>query len=81
MPSVVRCDPSTEAPIIADPSPVNHLLSRLPAAEYQRLAGRMRLVTLDFKQVLHKYRERIEYVYFPIRGAVSAITIMEDGGA
>jgi len=57
----------------------NHLLSRLPPAEYQRLAARMKPVELEFKQVVHKFREPINYVYFPIHGAASAVTVMADG--
>jgi CRP-like cAMP-binding protein len=59
----------------------NLLLARLPPAEYQRLAARMRPVTLEFKQVLHKFRDPINFVYFPITGAASAVTIMENGSA
>ena len=59
----------------------NLLLERLAPPEYERLVGRMRLVTLEFKKILYKYREPIEYVYFPTRGAASALTIMENGDA
>ncbi len=59
----------------------NLFLARLPPAEYQRLAARMRPVNLGFKQVLYKYRGPIDYVYFPISGATSALTLMEDGSA
>jgi CRP-like cAMP-binding protein len=59
----------------------NLLLARLPPAESQRLLAKMRPVALEFKQVLHKFRCPIEYVYFPMRGAASAVTIMEDGSA
>lgn len=59
----------------------NLFLARLPPAEYQRLAARMRLVSLDFKQILYKYRGPIDCVYFPISGTASALTIMEDGSA
>jgi CRP-like cAMP-binding protein len=59
----------------------NQLLARLLPAEYQRLLERMRPVALEFKQVLYKAKDPIEFVYFPTRGAASAITIMEDGSA
>jgi CRP-like cAMP-binding protein len=59
----------------------NLLLARLPRAEYERLAPRMQPVVLEFRQVLYRYREPIRFVYFPTRGAVSAITTMEDGNA
>jgi len=59
----------------------NLVLARLPAADSQRLTARMRPVSLDFKQILYKHKAPIEYVYFPTRGAASALTIMEDGSA
>ncbi len=59
----------------------NRLLARLHRDDYQRLAARARLVNLDFKQTLYKYRAPIDYVYFPISGAASALTVMDDGSA
>lgn len=82
MPSVVRCDLTTVGYAMSIISGAeNLLLARLPASEYKRLASRMCLVTLDFKQIIYKYRAPIDYVYFPTRGAASAITIMENGSA
>jgi CRP-like cAMP-binding protein len=65
------------------PHPVgqNLLLLRLPRSERAKLADLMRPVALEFKQVLYRYREPIEYVYFPTGGAASAVTLMEDGRA
>lgn len=61
------------------PPPRNRLLGRLPAAEYQRLVSRMQPVTLEFEQVIHTFLQPINFVYFPITGAASAVTIMENG--
>jgi CRP-like cAMP-binding protein len=61
--------------------PKNLILARLPAADSQRLIARMRPVSLDFKQILYKSQAPIDYVYFPMSGAGSALTIMEDGSA
>ena len=63
------------------PHAQNLLLARLPPQEVQRLSNLMRPVALEFKQVLYKYRDPIHFVYFPTRGAASAITTMEDGSA
>jgi CRP-like cAMP-binding protein len=63
------------------PGARNLLLARLPEADYARLAGRMRLVNLEFKQTLYKVRAPIKSVFFPIRGFASALTIMDDGTA
>jgi CRP-like cAMP-binding protein len=82
VPSVVRCDQLPKGhPMCSSPIPKNLLLARLPRADYDRLFDRMRPVNLDFKQVLYKYREPIDYVYFPTSGAASAVTVMEDGDA
>jgi CRP-like cAMP-binding protein len=59
----------------------NLLLSRLPPDEYQRLSQRMLPVTLELKQVLYKFHDPIDFVYFPTNGAASALMIMEDGSA
>src|ERR1700719_1406824 len=59
----------------------NQLLARLPAEEYQRLLPRLQLVPLALKHVLYEARSSIDYAYFPNRGLVSALTVMEDGRA
>ena len=61
--------------------PGNRLLARLPADEYQRLLPRLQLVPLALKHVLYEARSSIDYAYFPNRGVVSALTVMEDGRA
>src|ERR1700681_3658282 len=82
VPSVVRRDlPPRGLSMSIDSHVKNHLLARLPPAEYQRLAARMRPVSLNFKEILYKFRGPIDYVYFPLSGAGSALTIMEDGSA
>src|ERR1700686_4873561 len=59
----------------------NRLLTRLPPAEYQRLLPRLQLVPLALKQVIYEAGSPIDYAYFPNRGVVSALTVMEDGRA
>jgi CRP-like cAMP-binding protein len=59
----------------------NRLLARLPSKEYQRLLPRLQLVPLALKHVLYEARSSIDYAYFPNRGLVSALTVMEDGRA
>jgi CRP-like cAMP-binding protein len=59
----------------------NQLLARLPPSEYQRLAPEMKAVHLPVKQILYNAYASINYVYFPIDGVVSAMTIMDDGSA
>jgi CRP-like cAMP-binding protein len=59
----------------------NRLLARLPPKEYQRLLPFLQLVPLELKHVLYEARSLIDYAYFPNRGVVSALTVMEDGRA
>jgi CRP-like cAMP-binding protein len=59
----------------------NRLMARLPPEEYQRLRPRLQLVPLALKQILYEARSSIDYAYFPNRGVVSALTVMEDGRA
>ena len=59
----------------------NLLLARLPPSDRLRLTARMRPVRLDFSQVLYESGAQIESVYFPTSGAVSALTVMDNGSA
>jgi CRP-like cAMP-binding protein len=64
---------------VAPALPGNRLLARLPPQEYQRLLPLLGLFPLAFKHVLNEPRSAIDYVYFPSRGVISAVTLMEDG--
>jgi CRP-like cAMP-binding protein len=59
----------------------NHLLARLPQDQYPRLFSLLRPVPLPFKEVLYQPGEAIQYAYFPNRGVLSALTLMEDGAS
>jgi CRP-like cAMP-binding protein len=59
----------------------NRLLARLPPEEYLRLLPHLQLVSLALKHVLYEARSPIDYAYFPNRGVVSALAVMEDGRA
>src|ERR1700694_487971 len=59
----------------------NRLLARLPPAEYQRLLPRLQRVPLALKHVIYEARSPFDDAYFPNRGVVSALTVMEDGRA
>lgn len=63
------------------PQPKNQILARLPVADQKRLLPHLQAVSLPLKQRLYKAGELIDYAYFPIRGMLSAMTIMEDGNA
>jgi len=61
------------------PMPIeNRLLAALPSEVKARLEPNLERVSLPFKEVLYESREVIEYVYFPINGVVSLLTIVEE---
>ena len=62
-------------------APLNRLLARLPADEYQRLRPHLKPARFEFNRVLHEAREPLRYAYFPSSGVLSALTVMGDGHA
>jgi len=59
--------------------PKNEILSRLPPADYLRLAPDLEPVPLVFKERLYEAGERIRYVYFVTSGVVSIVTSLDTG--
>jgi CRP-like cAMP-binding protein len=59
----------------------NRLLARLPPDQYKRLLPHLQIVPLELKRILYEGRSPIDYAYFPNRGVVSAMTVMDDGRA
>lgn len=59
----------------------NKLLAAIPREEYDRLLPHLELVSLPVKQVLHEANEPIKYAYFLLSGAVSILSLMDDGEA
>ncbi len=66
-------------PQAAPAPPGTRLLDRLPEQEFQRLLPFLERVLLEFQSVLNEVHAPITYVYFPLRGVVSAVTLMQDG--
>src|SRR5438045_312873 len=59
--------------------PGNRLLAALPTADYERIMTRMKRVSLDSKHPAYDVDEPIKFVYFPLTGVFSLVTVMEDG--
>ena len=57
---------------------LNRILSALPEPEYQRLLVHLEPVRLSMDQVLLEAQQQCELVYFPLKGIVSLISIMEN---
>jgi len=57
----------------------NHLLSTLPAEDWERIFPHVELVQLPVGKVLHEPGVALRHVYFPTSCIVSLLCIMEDG--
>ena len=60
---------------------VNQILARLPDDEFARLLPLLKPAPLKFKQIVCEAQGRIEHVWFPQTGVLSAITMMRNGSA
>ncbi|WP_414582072.1 Crp/Fnr family transcriptional regulator [Scytonema sp. PCC 10023] len=64
------------------PKPLkNRLLAALPTEEQERLEPYLKLVPLEYRQILYTPNEPIDYIYFPNYGVVSLLNLMENGDA
>jgi CRP-like cAMP-binding protein len=57
----------------------NRILRSLPAEEYEQMLTHLQYVELGNGEMLSQPNETIEYVYFPLRGTISVVVMMEDG--
>jgi CRP-like cAMP-binding protein len=65
----------------APPQSRNHLLARLPAAEFDAMRARLTTVRLASKQSLAEPGHEIPWVYFPHDAVISLSTIDASGGS
>jgi CRP-like cAMP-binding protein len=59
--------------------PENRILAALPKAHRKRMMSQMERVSLADKAMAYDVDKPIKFVYFPLTGVFSLITIMEDG--
>ncbi|HEX8709379.1 MAG TPA: Crp/Fnr family transcriptional regulator [Pyrinomonadaceae bacterium] len=64
---------------IPPPPTSNRVLNALPPAEYERLSPYLEAVPLPLGEILYRPEEIITHVYFPNRGTVSVLCVLEDG--
>lgn len=57
----------------------NRLLASLPREEYERLVPFLEPVFLDFKQELYQPNVPLKFVYFPLEGVCSLLSLSSDG--
>ena len=56
----------------------NRILASLPAGEYARLLPHLKLLTLEYKQVLFESHKPLRYAYFPEDCVISMVSTMFD---
>lgn len=59
----------------------NHLLDALPAAEFDRLASHLELISMELGDVIYEPGIKLRHVYFPTTAIVSLLYVMEDGAS
>ena len=57
----------------------NRLLAALPRAEYDRLRPHLEKVPLPLKDILYEANGPISHVFFPLKGVVSLVIVMDGG--
>lgn len=57
----------------------NRLLASLPREEYERLQPYLEPVSLELKRELYQPNQPIDFVYFPLRGMCSLLSMTSDG--
>ena len=57
----------------------NRLLASLPREEYERIQPYLEPVVLDFKRELYQPNVPIEFVYFPLEGVCSLLSLTSEG--
>jgi CRP-like cAMP-binding protein len=72
--------PATVAARAATPSR-NELLADLPAAEYERIAPGLELVSMNLGDVLYEPGIKLRYVYFPTTSIVSLLHVLANGAS
>lgn len=58
----------------------NGILSRIPQAELRIVAQRAEEYAGTLREVFFEEGDRLDYVYFPLTGMASMVTVLEDGG-
>ena len=57
----------------------NHLLAKLPEADFGRFAAHLELVSLPLGEMLYEPGEQLQYAYFPTTSIISLHYVLESG--
>ena len=57
----------------------NLLLAAVPAEEYEQFSGLLEVHPLRMRETLQEAGEAPDYVYFPVSGIISVLTVLENG--
>jgi CRP-like cAMP-binding protein len=58
----------------------NGILAKLPPDELQAVAGKGEIHAATLREVFFDEGDRLEYVFFPLTGMCSLVTVLTDGG-
>jgi CRP-like cAMP-binding protein len=74
-------DPACCSPLgmLTAARPRNHLLTALPACDWQHLSQQMELVEMPLGQVLYESGDDLNHVYFPTTAIVSLLNLAANG--
>ena len=59
----------------------NRILDALPRRDFERLHAHLEPVPLKLKQVLYRPGDKMPFVYFPVSGMLSVVSLLQDGSA
>jgi CRP-like cAMP-binding protein len=75
-----RGKPNAASSVHADPK-LNHLISRLPEADFQRWLPLLEWVDMPLGHVMYESGRSMSHVYFPTTAIVSLLYVLEDGAS
>jgi CRP-like cAMP-binding protein len=59
----------------------NNILAALPNTEYEQLRPHLQKIELRQGEILYHPGDRIDYVYFPLSGMISLVTLLKEGAS
>ena len=65
--------------MLGPPQSENLLLAAVPAEEYEGFRGCLEIQPLRMRETLQEAGDVADYVYFPTRGIISVLTVLENG--